>query len=276
MRGVAFYRAESVPMIRRLYELQRQGRDADAWLWGLWLDSADYPVDIRPWILRRLDHAQEAIKAIGDDPDEVERHVAGALKHARLTRNLHRRGINPSHLRDLMLWAYRVAADIQQHERLDKPDSPILDTLRRVGGLTEKGFPAPDQRLGVELMAVAWFHEVIEQAHPDALEQVRRDCRAIDRLANAAVRIDWRAAHPAIQSDVQLVIGGLPEPPSVRARKHARKRPPVPVIVRFLLSLWGEFDTRAIVISGLVAFRQSPDHGKRLTEILALSTWALK
>jgi len=30
----AFYRAESVAMIRRLYELQRQGRDANAWLWG--------------------------------------------------------------------------------------------------------------------------------------------------------------------------------------------------------------------------------------------------
>jgi hypothetical protein len=80
-RGTAaFYRAESVAMIRRLYELQRQGRDADVWLWGLWLDSADYPIDIRPWILGRLDHALKVIKAIGDDADELERHVAGALK----------------------------------------------------------------------------------------------------------------------------------------------------------------------------------------------------
>ena len=38
-RGTAaFYRAESVAMIRRLHELQQQGRDANAWLWGLWLD----------------------------------------------------------------------------------------------------------------------------------------------------------------------------------------------------------------------------------------------
>src|SRR4051812_47898699 len=47
---VAFYRAESVPMIQRLAELRRQGRDADAWLWGLWLDPAGYPMDIRPWV----------------------------------------------------------------------------------------------------------------------------------------------------------------------------------------------------------------------------------
>jgi hypothetical protein len=276
MRSVAFYRAESVPMIRRLYELQRQGRDADAWLWGLWLDSADYPVDVRPWILRRLDHAQEAIKAIGDDPDEVERHVAGALKHARLTRNLRRRGISPSRLRDLVLWAYRVAADIDQQERLDNPDSRIFDTLRQVAGLPEKGFPAPDRNLGIEMMSVAWLRQVIEQASPDALGQARRDCRVIDRLAAGAATINWRAAQPSIQSAVRSVTGDLPEPPSVRARKEARKRPPVPATVRFLLSLWGEFDVRAILVSGLIAIRQSPEHAKRLTEILTLAAWALE
>jgi hypothetical protein len=274
--SVALYRAEAVAMIRRLYELQRQGRDADAWLWGLWLDSANYPVDIRQWILRRLNHALKAIKAIGDHPDEVERHVDGALKQRKLTRKLHRRGINPSHLRDLVLWAYRVAADVEQQERLDNPGSPILDTLRRVGGLTEKGFPAPDRKLGVELMAVAWLHEVIEKASPDALEQLRRDCRAIGRLAELAESINWRAVQPAMESTIQSVIGGMPEPPSVRARKEARKRPPVPVIVRSLMSPWGEFDTRAIVMSGLIVFRQSPEHGKRITEILALATCALE
>jgi hypothetical protein len=273
----AFYRAESVAMIRRLYELQRQGRDADAWLWGLWLDTADYPIEMRPWVLRRLDHAQKVLEAIGDDPDEIERHVSGALKHRRLARKLHRRGINPSYVRDLMLWAYRVAADIEQQERLDNPNSVILDTLRQVGGLTDSRFPAPDRKLGIESISVAWLHEVIEQASPDELEQVRRDCRAIDRLAETAAGIDWRAAQPVIQSAVRSVIGDhLPEPPSVRARKEARKRLPVPGIVRFLLSLWGDFDTRAIVIPGLISFRQSAEHGKRITEILALTTWTLE
>src|SRR5437879_5456285 len=72
-RGTAaFYRAESVPIIQRLYDLQRQGRDADAWLWGLWLDPADYPVDIGPWVLRRLDQALQAIKAAGENPLDIE------------------------------------------------------------------------------------------------------------------------------------------------------------------------------------------------------------
>jgi hypothetical protein len=72
------------------------------------------------------------------------------------------------------------------------------------------------------------------------------------------------------------VIGGLPKPPSVRARKEARKRPPVPVAVRFLMALWDDRDVRAILACGLLAFRQSPEHGKRLTEILALANWALE
>jgi hypothetical protein len=274
---VGFYRAESVPMIRRLYQLQEQGRDTDVWLWGLWLDPADYPVDIRPWILRRLDHGLMAIKAIGDDPDKVERYVRGALQQPRLTRNLRRRGIDPSRLRDLMLWAYRVGADIEQHERLDSPDSRILDTLRRIGGLPEKGFPAPDRRLAVDLMSVAWLNEVVEQASLDELEQVRRDCRAIGRLAEVAAGIDWRAAEPAIRSAIRSVTGDHRlEPPSIQARKEARKRPPVPVTVRFLLSRWGEFDFRAVLIAVLMAWRKMPEYDKHLTELLALAAWALE
>jgi hypothetical protein len=277
MRGVGFYPAESVPMIRRLYQLQEQGRDADVWLWGLWLDPADYPVDIRPWILRRLDHGLRAIKAIGDDPDKVERYVRGALQQPRLTRNLRRCGIDPSRLRDLMLWAYRVGADIEQHERLDSPDSRILDTLRGIGGLPEKGFPAPDRRLAVDLMSVAWLNEVVEHASLDELEQVRRDCRAIDHLAEVAASVDWRAVMPVIRSVARSIAGDrLPEPPSIRARKEGRKRPPVPVIVRSLLSSWDELDFRAFLIPTLIAWRKMPEYGKHITELLALCAQALE
>ena len=273
----AFYRAESVAMIRRLYELQRQGRDANAWLWGLWLDPADYPVDIRPWMLRRLDPALKAIKAIGDDPDQIERHVGEGLSSGRVARKLRRRGINPSRLHDLMLWAYRVAADIEQQERLDNPGSPILDTLRKVAGLPDRGFPAPDRKLGVELMSVAWLNEVVEKASPDELEQMRRDCRTIDRLAEVAAGVDWRAAMPAIRSAVRSVTGDhSPEPPSIRARKEARKRPPVPVIVRSLLSMWTDFDSRASLIASLIAWRKSPEYSTRLTELLAITVSALE
>jgi hypothetical protein len=263
-------------MIHRLYELRRQGRDADAWLWGLWLDPADYPVDMRSRILRRLDDALIAIKAIGDDPDEIERHVAGALKHSRLARKLRRRGIDPSDLLELALWAYRVAADIEQQERLDNPGSPILDTLRQVWGLPESGFPAPDSKLGIELTSFAWLRELIEQASPDDLEQVRRDCRAINRLSELAASIDWHAVQPAMEPAIRSIVGGLPEPPSVRARKGARKRPPIPIVVQTLMFLWHDLDVRATLVCGLIAFRQSPDHGKRITEILALATWAFE
>jgi hypothetical protein len=277
-RGTAaFYRAESVAIIRRLHELQQQGRDANAWLWGLWLDPANYPVDIRPWLLRRLDHDMGAIKAIGDDPDRIERHVGDGLRHGRVARKLRQRGINPSRLHDLMLWAYRVAADIEQQERLDNPGSPILETLRKVGGLPDRGFPAPDRKLGVELMSVAWLKEVVEKASPDELEQIRRDCRAIDHLAEVAAGIDWRAMMPAIRSVVRSITGDRqPEPPSIRARKEARKRPPVPAIVRSLLSMWTEFDSRAFLIASVISWRQLPEYRTRLTELLVLAVSALE
>jgi hypothetical protein len=263
-------------MIRRLYELRQHGRDADAWLWGLWLDPADYPVEIGPWILRRLNDAQTAIDKIGDDPDKIESHLAEELKRGRLARKLYRRGVSQSRLRDLMLWAYRVAADIEQQQRLDNPDSAILDTLRKIGGLPERGFPAPDQKLGVELMSIAWLREVAERASPDEREQVRRDCRAIKRLAELAARINWRAAQPALESVNRSILGGLPKPPSVLARKEARRRPPVPDVVRFLKFSWEEPKFLAILACALLAFRKSPEHGKRITEILALATWMLE
>jgi hypothetical protein len=277
-RGTAaFYRAESVAMIRRLYELQGQGRDANAWLWGLWLDPADYPVDIRPWTLRRLNHALKAIKATDDAADRIEQHIEDGLRRGSVSRKMRQRGISPSRLRDLALWAYRVAADIEQQERLDNPGSSILDTLRKVAGLPKRGFPAPDRKLGMELMAVGWLNEAVKQASPDELEQVRRDCRAIERLAEVAAGVDWRATMPAIRSAVRSVAGDSSlEPPSIRARKEARKRPPVPVIVRFLLSMWTEFGFRAFLIASLAAWRKSPEYSARLTELLAIAVWVIE
>jgi hypothetical protein len=264
-------------MIRRLYELQaQQPRDADAWLWSLWLDPADYPVDIRRWILRRLDDALTTIKAVGDDADEIDRQIGLALKHRRLTNKLSRRGINPSQIHDLVAWAYRVAADFEQHERLDNPGSPIFDTLRRVSGIPEKGFPPPTGKSSVESIPVDWLHKVVLEASAEELEQLRRDCRAITRLAELAASIDWRTAHPAMKPAIRAVVGGLPEPPSVRARKNARKRTPVPSVARFIISLWHDFDIRAIMASGVIAFRQSPEVSKRLDEILPLSIWGLE
>ena len=277
-RGTAaFYRAESVAIIRALHELQERGRDVDSWLWGLWLDPADHPVDIRPWLLRCLDHVLGAIQSVGDDQEQIERHVAEGLGRGRLAPQLRPRGIDRSHLRDLALWAYRVGADIEQHERLDSPDSPTLDTLRKVAGLPDKGYPAPERKLGVELMSVAWLKEVVEKASLEELEQIRRDCRAIDHLAEVAAGIDWRAVMPAIRSAVRSVTGDRqPEPPSIQARKEARKRPPVPVIVRSLLSSWDELDFRAFLIPTLIAWRKMPEYGKHITELLALCAQALE
>src|SRR5262249_49755502 len=154
--------AESVQMVHRLYELQGEGRDADAWFWGLWVDPADFPVNIRPWISGRLDLLLKGISGIGEDQAEIERAVDGAPQHNSKARKLRMRGVRPTALRELVLWAYQVAADIEQQDRLDNPGSPLLDTLRQIGGLPAAAFGAPDRELGVELMSVGWLNEVIK------------------------------------------------------------------------------------------------------------------
>ena len=106
-----------------------------------------------------------------------------------------------------MLWAYRVAADIEQQERLDNPGSPIFESLRQLGGLPENGFPAPDRKLGVESMAVAWFHDGYRK------DELGRTPTGASRLScdrpccRGVVTIDWRAAQPLILSAVRSVIG---------------------------------------------------------------------
>lgn len=272
-RGVGFWRAESVPQIHRLKELQQQNPgNAEPWFWGLWLDPADYSVPgMRSRMLQRIDHYLEAIR---DAPDEIEPSVDAVLKHPRLPSKLRRRGIDSSDLRDLLLWAYRVWADIEQQERLDNSGSRVFVTLRKIGGIPERGFPPPDLKLGVESTSVTWLRSVIETAD---VEQLRRDCRTIEHLAALARKIDWRTVEPVIQSAVRSVIGNLPPvPPSIRARKDMRKRPPIPNIVRLLLDGWDDLDSRTFLIAGLTGFRKSPEHSQRITEILGLATWCLE
>jgi hypothetical protein len=179
-----------------------------------------------------------------------------------------------------VIWRYGLTASGPTSNNTSgstSPDSPILDTLRKVAGLPDKGYPAPERKLGVELMSVAWLKEVVEKASPDELEQIRRDCRAIDHLAAVAAGVDWRAIMPAIRSAARSITGDRqPEPPSIRARTEGRKRPPVPVIVRSLLSSWDELHFRAFLIPSLITWRQTPGYGKHITELLALATQVLE
>jgi len=56
---VSYYPPETVRLIDRINELRQQVRDADKWLWQLWLDG--FKVDIRSWARKHLDSLQERL-----------------------------------------------------------------------------------------------------------------------------------------------------------------------------------------------------------------------
>src|ERR1700682_4316644 len=56
-KGTAsYYPEETVALIDRINELRQQTRDANKWLWQLWLEG--FKVDIRSWVKKHIDGLQ--------------------------------------------------------------------------------------------------------------------------------------------------------------------------------------------------------------------------
>jgi hypothetical protein len=51
----SYYPSNAAALLRRLGQLRNECRDPNYWLWWLWLDPANYPIDMRRWVLRYLD-----------------------------------------------------------------------------------------------------------------------------------------------------------------------------------------------------------------------------
>jgi hypothetical protein len=135
------------------------------------------------------------------------------------------------------------------------PSSPVFDALRESGSFSKCTEP-PDHEIKVESFSIACLRGVLSQATVGEIEQARRDWRAIARLFEMSRAIDWRAVRKALK--LQSTSSGQPPSPA-----------------DFFRAIWQEFDTRAVLLPFLISVRRLPEQSRKLSEILAVSEWAL-
>jgi hypothetical protein len=270
--GAAFYPPETSAIIRRLQELRREARDRDDCLWRLWLEG--YSVDTRGWAAERLEAmANRLAEASAGMPGNELGDIAAALIAV-----LDGRVRSRERVADLVDWALSAGAGEPDALRSleDTKGPPIFDTLRKAGGLPlTAAFPLPEAEL-IELLAPRRLAEIAAEATDEEIAQARRDYQTINRLSAAIAAVDWNAARPIIERAVATVIGAKTEPPSWQARKAKRTRAHPPLaIVKVLLGILRSYNSRAAVLAFLVGVRRLPGYSKHITDLLALTEWAI-
>jgi len=251
----------SVPMIKRLYELQREARDVDAWIWGLWLDDHDFPADIRCWAVTTLAAAKDSIAPI-NDVDHLETAVAAIPLAGRKSplRRIYARVRRPSDRSSLIVWSLAVGIGITPPASLYDRSQPVFQTLKKATGLPKRE-RLPDRELHIERMSFAHLVEIIAGATGIELEGTRQVCRRIAALAAAGELVDWGAVDATLSRHTR------------RSLKARRISPPA--AVGQLLAQWCDFTHRAALLPFLIAVRRSPDHSTILSQRLTIAERAL-
>jgi hypothetical protein len=268
--NASYYRPETIEIVRRLLELCTESHNADDWLWRLWLEG--HPVEMQGWVGERLGKLTMKL-AVDWQSREVVEAVATELANQSSGRVRKTNEVTKD-LADLLLSAARSDADINELTE------GVFDALRKIGGLPlSAAFPLFDVDL-FDLFSLDRQAKIIAKATDDEVEQARRDWQTITRLAAVVESVDWSAVVPIIEPAIASIIGAPPEPPSWRARKARRVRPPSkPATIGFLAARWRSFDFRAVALAFLIGARRpsktDPDRSKRITEILALADWAM-
>jgi hypothetical protein len=247
----SYYPAVAVPMIQRFYELRRETRKIDECVWRLWLE--DFPIDICKWADARLALRQKELALVknGGDPRNL---VGKAPARSDARQPIYGR-LRPKEEISLLTWAMNVIAGTAPAKSLYDPASPAFDALKNAAGLSEEWQP-PDPELSVEGLSLSHLLDVLRGASTAEMEQARRDWKAIAQLVEASEAIDWHVTRKALN-----------------VQRTSSVQPPAPA--DFLLRLWRNFDARAVFVAALIDFRRSPDHSRKLSEILAVASWAL-
>lgn len=259
--SASFYEPAALLFLRRLRELQRENRDPDRWLWELWLDPADYPIDIGKWAANRLAETAELIEA-ARRLDSAARAKGARMLYKRHGIKLPVAGMgdrvrNPESRQEAYEWILRHClgeprAEINQATPPDLAEPSFFDLLGKLIGLPADT-PFGDGKIskrGVPFW-IALFRRVLRETSATELEQARRDWREIAGIMARLETVDWSAAPPLFP------IGSSRKPPSHAARDAQRTRPlPPPGIVSLLLSLWRDYNGRAAVLCALLLARR--------------------
>jgi hypothetical protein len=259
---VSYYPPQTVRLIDRLNELRQQVRNADEWLWQLWLDG--FEVDVRSWTKKHLNNLQKKLDG-GVDSKSLRsptgRQISNRVRRA------------PDRDEFIRAWLAVTAGIAQLVSLYATAEPPIFDITLKVSGLPSNAKP-PDRDVRRELSKMdlsfgGLSKTIIANASDEDFEQARRDWRVVAGLIEAAEMIDWNSATAAWEARINSLTGTPPDPPSIRARKAQRVRPlPPPTIIITLRTLWHESIARAVMLATLMAFRRSAYFSNFVSEML--------
>jgi hypothetical protein len=273
-RGVGttpcFYPPDTIRLIRRLHELQRTVRDADRWLWQLWLEG--FSADVCKWATKRL--LRELKLAHGAGADGLAQAALEAAKEMPApsdpARSLFDRVRRPE---DREAIATYVGANFagQQQANIRRAEGAIFDIMLKAMGIPRSTLPLPKVDFGQ--LSVPWFCKILETANHDEREQARRDWRATTRLIDVLETTDWSVAGTELETKIEGLTKARPEAPSKRERKGDRQRPlKRPAIVDLFVKGLSDLNSRPPLLALFIAIRRSsPEHSNACTKALALA-----
>jgi hypothetical protein len=254
LRGSAsLFPREAVAFLDHFAKLRQKHRDVDEWFWQFWLHPANYEIDMRNWVLRRLARTLETIAALKAAGKPIN-----AAAEAAMLRKFHiaSRVRNPKSRRLLVDW---LIAGFFDEERPGlycatpegTAESSYFDLL-----LKSLAFPSNAPILKGKVSDrgapywIARFQRIVSLAQDREIAQARKDWRVIEGLAKLAENVDWSQVPP-------LALLGKSEPPSWTSRKARRSRPrPPPDMIQVGFLIWRSFDGRALAFCILLIARR--------------------
>jgi hypothetical protein len=266
-----FYPADTASLVQRLYELQRIVRDADRWVWQLWLEG--FSTDIRKSAMKRLHETIKLTEGVG--PAGV---ASAALKAAKARPG----SINPARFffdrvrksADREAFALYIGATFAGHVQqasIHNADPPIFDIGLKLMGIPRSRLAPPKANL--DMLSTYWYHQILATANQHEIEQARRDWQAVDRILDALKATDWDAAGRELEAKIQALTKSRPEPPSKRQRRARRRRPHArPAIVDTALQGLSRLDARPYLLALFVGLRRSsPENSNNCSQAIALA-----
>jgi len=269
-RGVGttpcLYPPDTISLIRRLCELRGMVRDADQWIWQLWLEG--FSTDVRRWAVRRLNADLKLARGAG--PDGL-RQAALRAAEAKPPESLTARVRKPADRLALFSWVAAAVGGYEQQASIHTAEPPIFDILLKAMGIPRSNLVPP--KVDFDRLPAQWFHQTLGTANHDESEQLRRDWQAIARLTEALRTVDWDVAGGQFEAKIEALTKSRPEPPSKRRRKENRRRPkPKPPIVDLFLEELLDFKIRPYLLAFCVGIRRSsPDNSHAFTQSIALA-----
>jgi hypothetical protein len=175
-----FYPPDTVSLVRRLYELRRSVRDADRWVWQLWLEG--YSANVRKWALKSLHRARKLAEGAG--PAGVAKAALQAVT-ARQHRSKAARGIfgrirKSADRKSLVSWVAATFAGYEQQASIHNREPPIFGIALKGMGLPRSTLAPP--KADIERLSVGWFDQTLATANHEELEQPGATGRALPVL----------------------------------------------------------------------------------------------